>query len=60
MGVRGYYYDSTVSTDQTFADIEKILVDAGHLKSGDVFINTASMPIRELGRTNMIKLNIVE
>ena len=59
-GVRGFYYDSTVSTDQTFADIEKILVDNGHLKSGDVFINTASMPIREFGRTNMLKLNIVE
>jgi pyruvate kinase len=59
-GVRGYYYDSMVSTDQTFADIEKVLVDNGHLKSGDVFINTASMPIREFGRTNMLKLNIVE
>jgi len=59
-GVRGYYYDSTVSTDQTFKDIEKILVDAGHLYRGDVFINTASMPIREFGRTNMLKLNIVE
>jgi pyruvate kinase len=36
------------------------LVDAGHLYRGDVFINTASMPIREFGRTNMLKLNIVE
>lgn len=58
-GVKGYYYDGTVSTDQTFADIEEILVSNGHLKAGDVFINTASMPLREFGRTNMLKLNIV-
>jgi pyruvate kinase len=58
-GVKGYYYDGTVSTDQTFADIERILVENGHLDKGDVFINTASMPLRAFGRTNMLKLNVV-
>ena len=59
-GVRGYFYDSQESTDQTFKDHENILKANGHLEKGDVFITTASMPIRERGRTNMLKLNIAD
>ena len=59
-GVRGYYYDKEVSTDDTFADIEQILKEKGHIETGDVFITTASMPIQARGRTNTVKLNIVE
>lgn len=59
-GVRGYYYNKEVSTDDTFADIEEILIEKGHLEKGDVFITTASMPIHARSRTNTIKLNIVE
>ncbi len=58
-GVRGFYYDKEVSTDDTFADIEEILKSKGHIKNGDVFITTASMPIHERGRTNTVKLNVV-
>jgi pyruvate kinase len=58
-GVRGYYYDSMVSTDQTFADLEQILVQKNCLKSGDVFISMASMPIHAKQRTNMLKINVV-
>ena len=59
-GVRGYYYDKEVSTDDTFADIEEILKQKGHIAKGDVFITTASMPIQARLRTNTVKLNIVE
>ncbi|MEQ8243301.1 pyruvate kinase [Fulvivirga sp.] len=59
-GVRGYYYDKEVSTDDTFADIEEILKEKGHIGMGDVFITTASMPIHARGRTNTVKLNIVD
>ncbi|TRX62188.1 pyruvate kinase [Fulvivirga sp. M361] len=58
-GVRGFYYDKEVSTDDTFADIEEILKSKEHIGKGDVFITTASMPIDERGRTNTIKLNVV-
>jgi pyruvate kinase len=58
-GVRGFYYDRMVSTDGTVADIKYILTTTGHLAKGDVFINTASMPIGEKGKTNMIKLSVV-
>ena len=59
-GVRGFYYDGMVSTDNTFADIEKILKDKGHILKGEVFISTASMPIHAKHRTNMLKVNIAE
>eukprot|EP01132_Coremiostelium_polycephalum_P000194 gene194-258_t len=55
--VRGYYYDRMVSTDQTFADIESILVQNNYLQSGDVFISMASMPIHSKQRINVLKIN---
>lgn len=57
-GVRGFYYDRMVSTDGTVGDIKYILTTTGHLAKGDVFINTASMPIGEKGKTNMIKVSV--
>lgn len=57
-GIQGIYYENYVSTDATIEDIKNILKEKGYLKPGDVLINTASMPIMERLRTNMIKLSI--
>jgi pyruvate kinase len=59
-GVRAYYYESQVSTDGTFEDIENTLKNDGHVISGDVIINTASMPLKQKGKTNMLKVHVVE
>lgn len=59
-GVRGFYYDRFISTDQTFEDVINILKDEGFVKPGEVVVNTASMPIHEKGKTNMIKLSRVQ
>ena len=59
-GSRAYYYDKTESTDETISDVEEILKKDGHVKSGDIFVVLASMPIKERQRTNTIKLNIVK
>lgn len=59
-GVRGYYYDKTVSTDHTIADIKYLLKKDGTLKEGDLVINIASMPIEAHGNSNMLKLSYVE
>ena len=53
-------YNKTNSTDETIADVEKVLKSDGHVKSGDIFIVMASMPIKEKARTNTIKINIVK
>lgn len=59
-GVKCFYYDNFVSTNQTFEEVEKILVNAGHLQKGDIYINMASIPMKEKKKTNMLKLSWVE
>lgn len=59
-GVKGFYYDKTVSTDHTIADIKYLLRKEGVLKIGDLVINIASMPIEAHGNSNMLKLSYVE
>jgi pyruvate kinase len=59
-GSQAYLYNKTNSTDETIADVEDILKNAGHVKTGDIFIVMASMPIHEKARTNTIKINIVK
>jgi len=56
---KAYHYDKAASTDETISDVEKILKRDGHVKSGDIFIILASMPIQERGRSNMIKVHVV-
>lgn len=59
-GVRAYFYENQVSTDATFVDIEKTLQNDGHVNSGDLIINTASMPLKAKGKTNMLKIHMVD
>ena len=58
-GVRAIYYEGQASTDGVFADIESILKREGHVHSGEVIVNTGSMPLSEKGKTNMLKLHVV-
>ncbi len=59
-GVRAFYYDNRVSTDATFQDIEDKLKEENHVSEGDIIINTASMPLKAKGRTNMLKIHVVD
>ncbi len=56
-GVRAQYYDKTVSTDHTIADIKHILRSRKLVQKGDLVVNVASMPIAEQGMANMLKLS---
>ncbi|WP_423148779.1 pyruvate kinase [Rubrolithibacter danxiaensis] len=59
-GVRGFYYDKFESTDQSIRDVNKILKDEKLILSGEVVINTASMPIEKKGKTNIIRVTVVD
>jgi pyruvate kinase len=59
-GVRGFYYDKFVSTDDTFQDVVDMLKAEGMVKQGEYVINCASMPIHKKQRTNTIKVTQVE
>jgi pyruvate kinase len=58
-GVRGYYYDKYESTDQTIEDLKNIIKQQKMVKDDDLVINIASMPMKEKGRTNMLKLSYI-
>ncbi|SEO41880.1 pyruvate kinase [Mucilaginibacter gossypiicola] len=59
-GVRAFYYDQLESTDQTIADVNDILKAESLIKAGDIVINTASTPIIKQGKTNTLKLSVIE
>ena len=56
-GVRAHFYDKSVSTDHTIADIKLLLRRKKLVKEGDLVVNIASMPIAEKGMSNMLKLS---
>jgi pyruvate kinase len=58
-GVMGFYYDKYESTDQTISDLKAYIKKEGHVKDDDLVINIASMPMKDKGRTNMMKLSYV-
>jgi pyruvate kinase len=59
-GVRAFYYDKRISTDHTIADIKYLLKKAELVQQGDLVINIASIPLEDLGSSNMLKLSYVE
>ena len=59
-GVKAFYYNKRISTDHTIADIKYVMKSEKHLKSGDLVINIASIPLEDLGSSNMLKLSYVE
>jgi pyruvate kinase len=59
-GVSTFYYNKTISTDHTIADIKHFLKENKLAKPKDLIINTASIPLVEGGKTNMLKLSYIE
>lgn len=57
-GVTCFYYDRFASTDETFNDTQKLLLEREEIEPGDIVINMASMPIRARGRTNTLKIDV--
>ncbi len=55
-----YEFDTEIDVDQTIRDIRKVLVDRGSLTTGDIFINTLSMPLSRNRKTNTVRLTVVE
>ena len=58
--VSACYYNKHSSTYHTIADIKYLMKNEGYLKQGDLVINIASIPIEDLGGSNMLKLSYVD
>tara|TARA_R110002050_G_scaffold157464_1_gene286082 strand:- start:37044 stop:38486 length:1443 start_codon:yes stop_codon:yes gene_type:complete len=55
-GVRAFYYDKFVSTDETIEDVNAIACKKGYLEVGDMLISLAAMPIQEKGMVNTLRV----
>jgi len=58
-GVVPFYYDKTVSTDDTIEDIEDIACQHGFLEDNDMMVSVISMPITKKGMVNTIRITQV-
>lgn len=59
-GVSCYLYTKFTTTDETIEDLNQILKDEGVVNTGDIVINTGSMPLHKRFRTNMLKITVIE
>ena len=59
-GVRAFYYDRFVSTDETIEDVNAIACKKGYLDVGDMLISLAAMPIKDKGMVNTLRVTEIE
>ena len=59
-GVKSFYYDKFVSTDDTVTDINQIAKDRGFVTKGDFLINLAAMPVVDKGMVNTLRVSEIE
>ncbi len=59
-GVKAFYYDRFVSTDETIEDVNIIACKKGFLDVGDMLISLAAMPIKNKGMVNTLRVTEIE
>ncbi len=59
-GVKAYYYDKMHSTDETVIDINQIAKKKGYLTKGDFVINLTSMPLKDEGMVNTLRITQIK
>ena len=59
-GVKAFYYDKFVSTDETIDDVNSIACKKGFLEVGDMLVSLAAMPIKDKGMVNTLRISEIE
>jgi pyruvate kinase len=59
-GVKAFYYDKKLTTDDTVVDINNIIKEYGYVEEGDFMINLTSMPVEANGMVNTLRVSEVE
>jgi pyruvate kinase len=59
-GVRAFHYAEEESVDDIIGDQMEILKERGFVKTGDVVVNTGSLPVQLHLPTNMLKISKVD
>lgn len=58
-GVKSFYYDKYVSTDETVEDVNQFAQDKGFVQKGDMLINLMAMPIAQKGMVNTMRISMI-
>ena len=59
-GVRAFYYDKFVSTDETLEDVNEMAVEKGYLEPEDMVISLAAMPLDNKGMVNTLRVTQIK
>ncbi len=59
-GVKAYYYEEDLSTDDTVKDINTFALKKGFVTSGDLVINLTSMPVEDRGMVNTMRISEIK
>ena len=59
-GVKSYFYNKSVSTDDTVTDVNEIAREKGFVEKGDFLINLAAMPVANKGMVNTLRVSEME
>lgn len=59
-GISGFYYDKFISTDHTIEELILHLKKNKIISAGDMVINVTTTPLEKDGKTNMLKLSMVQ
>jgi pyruvate kinase len=59
-GVKSFFYDKFVSTDDTVTDVNQIARNKGFVEKGDMLINLAAMPVVEKGMVNTLRMSEIQ
>ena len=55
-GVKCIYYNKFQSTDKTVEDVNTLAIKNRYIRKGDVVVNLASMPIKDKGKVNTLRI----
>lgn len=59
-GVRAIYYDDFTNTDLVMGKMKELLLEMKFLTKGDYLINISSVPMGQPGKTNTLKLSMID
>src|SRR5690606_24247865 len=55
-GVKAFFDDKVVSTDETIEEVNAIACKEGYLETGDMMVSLAAMPIQDKGKVNTLRV----
>jgi len=59
-GVNAFYYDKSLSTDETVEEVNALATQKGYAEKGDILINLAAMPVADMGMVNTLRVSEIE